>query len=139
MGTCFAKALQGSDINHTKCGCITAYTFIRIDSGGFGGYGGAGFGKSAMKLGSPASGVAASQANSGITQKFLGDVASGKAVGGAGVDLGSYLANPASSAIPQAGIGASAGAPGINLAKATMPSNLASSAYNTALLEYRRG
>jgi hypothetical protein len=102
-------------------------------TGGFGGYGGAGIGKSAMKLGTPASGVSAAQANSGITQKFLGDVASGKAMGGAGVDLGSYLANPASSAIPQAGLGASAGAPGINLAKATMPSNLASSAYNTAL------
>ena len=102
-------------------------------TGGFGGYGGAGIGKSAMKLGSPASGVAASQANSGITQQFLGDVASGKAMGGAGVDLGSYLSNPASSAIPQAGIGASTAAPGINLAKATMPSNLASSAYNTAL------
>jgi len=102
-------------------------------TGGFGGYGGAGIGKSAMKLGTPASGVSAAQANTGITQKFLGDVASGKAMGGAGVDLGSYLANPSSSAIPQAGLGASAAAPGINLAKATMPSNLASSAYNTAL------
>jgi len=102
-------------------------------TGGFAGYGGAGFGKSAMKLGTPASGIDAAAANTGVTQKFLGDVAGGKAIGGAGVDLGSYLANPASQAIPQAGIGASAGAPGINLAKAAMPSNLATSAYNTAL------
>jgi hypothetical protein len=102
-------------------------------TGGFGGYGGAGFGKSAMKLGTPASGVDAAAANTGVTQKFLGDVASGKAMGGAGVDLGSYLSNPNQFVSSQAGMGASAGAPGINLAKAAMPSNLASSAYNTAL------
>ena len=102
-------------------------------TGGFGGYGGAGLGKSAMKLGTTASGIDAAAANTGVTQKFLSDVASGKAIGGAGVDLSSYLANPASQAIPQAGIGASAGAPGINLARATMPANLSSSAFNTAL------
>ena len=100
-------------------------------SGGFGGYGGAGLSESAMKLGTPASGVSAAEANKGITQQFLSDVQSGARAGSAGVDLNSYLANPNQYMNPQAAIGT--GTQGIDLAKATMPANLSTSTFNTAL------